>query len=162
MLETFNRFLLFPFIVSFILGFLYYSLLRLVNCRQLVVENFNASGSNTDVTTAISKACSTAKLPLQLSRAADEPGVMITTPVSLCNSINQERIIDNNGNQVYGRLRESDGKYTLSYFTESKENKEILYSFKENTQINFKFQCRSVSIKLLSSNAAKFNSILNI
>jgi hypothetical protein len=31
MLETLNRFLLFPFVVAFILGFLYYGLEKLVN-----------------------------------------------------------------------------------------------------------------------------------
>jgi spore maturation protein SpmB len=86
------------------------------------VSSFAASGTSNNVSTAIASALSTAgrggvTVPTQVSANGDAIGI-ITSGVNNLVQIARadgEKIADASGNEVYGRLTETGGVYTLSY-----------------------------------------------
>jgi hypothetical protein len=88
---------------------------------QITTLSFVATGSSDDVTTAINTSISNESVSLVPSNGNESSiGVLVTTPINkvqLISSSNKELIFDNDGNEIYGRLTESSGIYTLSYYS---------------------------------------------
>lgn len=86
------------------------------------VNGFTASGTSTNVTTAITTALSTAgkggvAVPLQVA-SASVVGVITTgsdNRVEIYDATTKQKISDDS-NEIYGRITESSGVYTLSYY----------------------------------------------
>jgi hypothetical protein len=85
------------------------------------VTSFTASGTSTVVTTAITTALSTAgeggvSMPLQVA-SSSQVGAIVTgnNRVEIYDSTTKEKLVSS-GLEVYGRLTQSAGVYTLSYF----------------------------------------------
>lgn len=104
---------------------------------------FSANGGSSNVTAALTTALSTAgdegvSMPLQVA-SATTVGLITSTPNNLCRlvrSSNRLPIADSNGNEVYGRLTQNAGVYTLTYFT-LVGGTETAYSFGVATNIDF-------------------------
>ena len=87
------------------------------------VNGFTASSTSTNATTAITTAVSTAgkggvAVPLQVA-SASAVGVITTgsdNRVEIYDATTKQKISDDS-NEVYGRITESAGVYTLSYYT---------------------------------------------
>ncbi len=155
MLEVLNRFIFFPLVVAFILGFIYYGIWKIVNSTKIWVHNFEASGNSNDVKDILTKALSTAgrggtSLPLQISKTADTVGMIIPNSLDLYTAAPQTqgktKLKDANGNAVYAQLGESSNTYTISYFTEV-NGTETPYKFEKTTPIDFGFDYRFDSVK---------------
>lgn len=88
-------------------------------------SNVAASGASTNVTSAITTALSTAgkagvSVPVQVSADEDSVGVVTASTLNLVaiqNNTSKDKIKDSAGNEVYGRLTQSAGVYTLTYYT---------------------------------------------
>lgn len=88
------------------------------------ISGFTAVGTSSVVTSVITTALSTAgdggvSVPLQAS-SNNSVGVVTTgttNRVEIVSASTKERLIDASGNEVYGRLTESGGIYTLSYYS---------------------------------------------
>ena len=86
--------------------------------------NFSASGADDVVTTAITTVLSTAgdggvAVPLQVA-SATLIGVVTATTDNVClivNTATKRPVADATGNEVYGKLTEAAGVYTLTYFS---------------------------------------------
>ena len=113
------------------------------------VGNYGATGVDDDVSTVISTALSTAGkggvgVPVQVS--ANDDGVGIITAAST-NLVQIQRtgsglkITDAGNNEVYGRLTEAGGVYTLRYFTLA-DGTETPFNFAASTPIDFDFSYR--------------------
>lgn len=80
-----------------------------------------SSSSSTDVTAAITAVLATAakdgsSVPLQVA-SGDTEGVVTSSIVEIFDSATKDKILaDNDGAEVYGKITESSGVYTLSYF----------------------------------------------
>jgi hypothetical protein len=90
------------------------------------VSTFAATAANNNtVTASITTALSTAgrggtSVPLQISGTVDTKGVVTTSTknrVEIYKTSDGSKLADLAGNEVYGRLTEAAGAYTLSYFT---------------------------------------------
>lgn len=109
------------------------------------VSAFSANGGSGTVTTAISTALSTAgdgggSVPVQV---LSYPGEGIITSgtnnrVEIVDATTKEKIDDGSGNEVYGRLTESGGVYTLTYY-KLVAGVETAHSFGGATSIDFEF-----------------------
>lgn len=112
------------------------------------VNNFSANGSSNTVTSAITTALTTAgaggvSVPLQVS-ASEGLGVIASganNKVEIYSSTSKDKI-GSVGEEVYGRLTEAGGVYTLSYYTLSNAGIETAYSFSSATNIDFEFNYR--------------------
>ena len=89
----------------------------------LGVSGFSASGVDDVVTAVITTALSTAgrggvSVPLQVS-SSDSVGVITAgdNRTEIIASATKQRLSDANGNEVYGKLTETGGIYTLSYYS---------------------------------------------
>lgn len=113
---------------------------------HIKVSGFNTTAANSDViTTALSTALATAgaggvSVPLQASSGDSGIGV-VTLGSSNRVEINDGSLDDGNGNEVYGRLTESGGVYTLSYYSLI-ANVETAYTFGSAETIDFEFSYR--------------------
>lgn len=111
-------------------------------------NNFSASGSSTIVTTPITTALSNVgdggvSVPLQVATAGTI-GVITAAPANraeIYNATSKDKISAGD-EEVYGRITESGGVYTLSYFTLSNAGIEAAYSFPSATPIDFEFSYR--------------------
>lgn len=110
--------------------------------------NFNASSSSNNVTAAITTVLSTAgrggvSVPLQVAATAESIGLVTAAAdnrVEIWRTSDGAKIAAS-GNEVYGRLTEAGGVYTLSYFT-SVGGTETVYTFPSATSIDFYFSYR--------------------
>lgn len=113
------------------------------------VGGFTANGSSNTATTAITTALSTAgaastSVPLQPS-VSEGLGVITTgsnNRVELYDATTKDKIQAANGEEVYGRLTEASGVYTLSYYTLPNTGVETAYTFSGATSIDFEFPYR--------------------
>lgn len=108
-----------------------------------------SSATSTTVTTAITSVLSTAgdggvSVPLQASSSGGL-GVITTGANNRCeiyDATSKDKILAANGEEVYGRLTESAGVYTLTYFTLPNTGTETSYTFPSGTSIDFEFGYR--------------------
>jgi hypothetical protein len=59
--------------------------------------------------------------------------------VEIYNATSKDKILAANGEEVYGRLTEATGAYTLSYYTLDNTGAEAAYTFGAATNIDFEF-----------------------
>lgn len=104
--------------------------------------------SSTNVTTALTTALTTASdgsaVPLIVAIGSD-PGVVTTGPtarIEVYQSTSKDKILSTNSEEVYGRLSEASGVYTVSYFTLSNSGTETSYTFPSATTIDIEFNYR--------------------
>jgi len=110
------------------------------------VSAFAATGGNDTVTTPITTALSTAgnggvSVPLQVSSGIAVIGVVTASNhnrVQIFNSDTKLAIADEGGNEIYGRLTESGGVYTLTYYVND-AGTETGYTFGSSTDIDYEF-----------------------
>ena len=112
------------------------------------IGGFSASGSSTAVTAAITTALTTAgssgaPVPLQVSTSDSVLGVITTgnNRIEIADATSKAKLADAAGNEVYGRLTQATGVYTLSYFT-LVSGTETAFSFASATNIDFEFNYR--------------------
>jgi hypothetical protein len=113
------------------------------------LSGISATGSSTVVTSQITAALSTAgdkgvSVPLQISNSGGL-GVIVTPPSNRCeiyNATSKDKISSASGEEVYARLTQSGGVYTLSYFTLENNGTETAYSFGSSTPIDVEFNYR--------------------
>jgi hypothetical protein len=109
------------------------------------VLNLSASGGSNVVTTLITTALSTAgdngvAVPLQVA-SNTAMGVVTNVTIPIFSNLTKRAIIDTavadaSSNEVYGKLTESGGVYTVSYFSLI-NGTETAYSFPSATAIDF-------------------------
>ena len=112
------------------------------------ISAFSASGTSTVVTTPLTSALATAgdgsvSVPLQVS-ASNGLGVATTgtsNRIEIYDATSKQKIASA-GNEVYGRLTEATGIYTLSYYTLPLSGVETAYTFAASTPIDFEFVYR--------------------
>lgn len=110
---------------------------------------FSASGSSTTVTTAITTALTNAgtgaaTMPLQVSANDLAIGVIVSgqsNRVEISDATTKDKLKDDSGNEVYGRITHATGVYTLSYYT-LVDGTETEYTFDSSTSIDFEFGYR--------------------
>jgi hypothetical protein len=101
------------------------------------VDQIGVTGTSTDVSTDM-----TGKTP---SPGAGTPGVVVTAPenkllIRYASGVNEnDQIVDGSGNVVYGRITESSGVWTLSYFVDL-SGTETPYSFGSATDVRWYYQ----------------------
>jgi hypothetical protein len=111
------------------------------------VSGISANGASSNVTSALTTALASAgrgatQVPLQPS-VSEGLGLITTSPLNIVQislASTGEKIAANN-NEVYGRVTESGGIYTLTYFT-SVNGTETAYSFPSATVIDCDFNYR--------------------
>lgn len=85
---------------------------------QMEISGFAATGTSDVVTTQVTSAASSDSVPVQVGGATTQG--FITTgsnnKVYIVDSTSQEAFDDGDGNEVYGRLTEAAGVYTLTYY----------------------------------------------
>lgn len=109
------------------------------------VSAFSATGASSTVTTPVTTALSTAgeggvSVPLQVF-SSTQSGVVTTganNRVEIYDATNKLKIKDGSGNEVYGRLTQSAGVYTLTYYILS-TGTETAYTAFSSTSIDFEF-----------------------
>jgi hypothetical protein len=114
------------------------------------VGSFSAVGVDDVVSTTLGTVLSTAgkggvSVPAQVSGDEDSVGIIVASPgnrVEIWESLSKNKILAANGEEVYGRLSETSGAYTLSYHTFSDAGVEAAYSFASATNIDFEFAYR--------------------
>lgn len=111
---------------------------------HIKVSGFSASGGSNDITTALGTAVASAgnggvAVPLQVS--GNEVTVGVVTTGNNRAEIDDGNLDDGNGNEVYGRLTESGGVYTLTYYSLVADT-ETAYTFGASTSIDFEFGYR--------------------
>lgn len=113
------------------------------------VSAFAASSSSNVVTTAITTALSTAgsggvSVPLQISTGESVIGVITSSSsnrVEIYDTTTKDKLQDADANEVYARLTQSAGVYTLSYYS-LVGGTETSYTFPSSTNIDFEFNYR--------------------
>ena len=123
-----------------------------VSSAPVLVQGFTTTAASTDnVTATITTALSSAgrngvAVPLQISSDEDSQGVITLgdfARIEIWDATNQDKIAgDTDNNEVYGRLTESTGTYTLSYYFLTDTGVETAYTFASPTDINFSFNYR--------------------
>jgi|GEM_PF-1993240 len=112
------------------------------------VDGVTVTGSSATVTTALTTALATAgdagvSVPVQAA-SANGIGIVTTGQTNRCQiytAASDDEILST-GLQVYGKLTESAGVYTLSFFVLSDAGVESAYSFPTATSIDFEFVYR--------------------
>jgi hypothetical protein len=112
------------------------------------VSGVSVSGNSAVVTTQITTTLSTAgdggvSVPVQALGGSNTIGVIVTSPNNRCeiyNGTTKEKIAGA-GSEVYARLAESSGTYTLSFFT-LVAGTETAHTFASATPIDFEFNYR--------------------
>jgi hypothetical protein len=115
----------------------------------IAVTAFVAGGANTVVTAAVTTALSTAasgggSVPLQVSSTELTEGVISSgtfNRVEIYANGSKLKLTDANGDEVYGRLTEASGVYTLTYFAVV-AGVETAYTMPASTSIDFEFAYR--------------------
>jgi hypothetical protein len=114
------------------------------------VSAFSATGASSTVTTPITTALSTAgnggvSVPVQVSSSISVIGIITASPynrVEIYNATTKDKIKDSNGDEVFGRITEAGGVYTLTYYTLPDSGTETSYSAFSSTSIDFEFNYR--------------------
>ena len=87
----------------------------------MVVTNFTASGTSDDVTSVLVTAAAVDDVTVTPSDGTESSlGFIVTSSdnlVKLVDTTNKNLVADENLDEVFGRLTESSGVYTLSYFS---------------------------------------------
>jgi hypothetical protein len=112
------------------------------------ISGISVSGGSANVSTQIGAVLATAgdegvSVPTQALGGSNKIGVMVTHPNNRCeiyNGTTKEKIAGT-GSEVYGRLTESGGVYTLSFFTLNAGN-QVAHSFPSAVAIDFEFNYR--------------------
>jgi hypothetical protein len=112
------------------------------------ISGVSVSGNSANVSTAIGSVLATAgdggvSVPSQALGGSNAIGVIVTNPNNRCevyNATTKEKIAGA-GSEVYGRVTESGGVYTLSFFTLS-GGAETTHSFASAISIDFEFNYR--------------------
>lgn len=122
------------------------------------VVGFTTSAASSDnVTATVTSALSGAgrggtSVPLTISGGEDSQGVIASgdyARIEIETAGNKDKIAaDADNNEVYGRLSESTGTYTLSYFYLDDAGVEQTYTFGVATDINFTFNYRFTAAKI--------------
>lgn len=103
--------------------------------NSTVTATNNSKVVTADITTAVGT------LPLQIA-SATQMGIVLTpygdNKIEVWNNTTKDKIADNNGNEVYGRLTEAGGVYTLSFFS-LVVGVETAYTFDVDTDIDYLF-----------------------
>ena len=107
------------------------------------VNSFTANGASANATTAITAALSTAgsggrAVPLQVSTDDFTMGVETNNWICPIEDAATKDPIEESGYEVYGRLSESSGVYTLTWFYDA-DGTETAYTFASPVSINFRF-----------------------
>ncbi len=112
------------------------------------VSGFTGVGASTVITSAVTTALSTAgdggvSVPLQITTST-AIGVVTTgtnNRVEIYNATTKDKIKSTNGDEVYGRITESAGVYTLTYYTlvNGVETAYTLASTSIDFEFNYKF-----------------------
>lgn len=113
------------------------------------ITSISATGTSTNISTTLSTALATAgrngvSVPVQVSSGTEVMGVVTAKRVEIFNGTTNLKFSDGslNGNdEVYGKITESAGVYTLSYFT-SEAGIETAYSMPTSTSIIAEFPYR--------------------
>lgn len=112
------------------------------------INGLSVSGGSATVTTQISTALSNAgdggvSVPLQVA-GTNAVGVVTTgsNQVPISNGTTKKPIKDASDNEVYARLTEASGAYTLTFFSINASGTETAYSFASATAIDFWFSYR--------------------
>lgn len=114
-----------------------------VRAAWIGLLNFAGSGSANNVTSALTTALATAgdngvSVPLQVA-SGEQVGLITASPNNFCRIVQTSTrtpISDGSGNEIYGRLTQNSGVYTLTYFS-LVSGTETAYSFGSATNINF-------------------------
>lgn len=123
--------------------------------NSTVTATNNSKVVTAEVTTAVGT------LPLQLA-SATQMGV-VTNPygndrVEVWDNATKEKLKDANNNEVYGRLTEAAGVYTLSFYT-LVAGVETAYTFGANTPIDYQFAYQYDFANLPSDVIVKFPQV---
>lgn len=113
------------------------------------VSGSSVTGSSVDVTTDITSILTTAgyngqPLLLTPSTGPNSGGVIVDVPynrVEIFDNLGKEKIVDA-GKEVYGRITELLGVYTLSFYFKDDSNIETVHTFGAATPIDFEFAYR--------------------
>jgi hypothetical protein len=100
------------------------SQIKSVRASKIGVSGLSATGGSQVVTTEVSTALSTAgasgvSVPVQVSSDVVSVGIIVASPNNLCeifDATTKQKLIDLEGNEVYGRLTHNTGVYTLTYY----------------------------------------------
>ncbi|MBD2090211.1 hypothetical protein H6F67_10140 [Microcoleus sp. FACHB-1515] len=111
------------------------------------LNNLSVTGSSQTVTSPLTAALASAgdggvSVPLQ--PAGNGVGVAVTPPHNRCKvygAASEDTLLDN-GLEIQARLTESNGVYTLAFFTVSDAGTETAYSFPAATPIDVEFNYR--------------------
>ena len=122
------------------------------------VQSFSSSAANSDnVTAAITAALNNAgrggrAVPLVISGGEEQQGVIANgdfARIEVESAGSKDKIDgDTNGNEVYGRLSESSGTYSLGYFYLDDNGTEQEYTFDAPQDLNFSFNYRFIADSL--------------
>ncbi len=114
------------------------------------VNGLNVSGASSTITSSLTTALGTAgegglSVPLQVSASGSVVGVIVAAPgnrVEVYDATTKDKIASAAGDEVYGRLTEAAGVYTLNYFTLPDSGTEVGYTFSSSRLIDFEFNYR--------------------
>jgi hypothetical protein len=109
----------------------------------------SSSTSSTDITTPITSALTVAgdgstSVPLQVSTSTSVAGVVTSSPINVCqvwDNTSKEKITYNEF-EVYGKLTQSSGVYTISYYYFDLSGTENAYTFTAGASIDVDFNYR--------------------
>lgn len=109
-----------------------------------------ANSSSLNVTTSLTSALTIAgdggtAVALVVSGSNTAGGVIVNSPYNRCevfNSTSKKKIATTVGDEVYGRLSQSSGVYTLSFYSLPNSGTETPYVFPANSTIDFDFNYR--------------------
>jgi hypothetical protein len=124
-----------------------------VNAGWVAVSTFSATGGSGVVTSALTTALATAGrgatgVPLQPS-VSEGLGVITVVPnnrVEIYDATLKTKLVDGNDNEVYGRITESGGAYTLTYYVLD-GGTEVGHSIASAIDIDFFFPYRFTADK---------------
>ncbi len=98
--------------------------IRQVLSAFVAVNGFSATGTEDVATPEITTALSSAgrgniAVPLQVSAGPDGSGVVTSgnNRVLIYDATTKDKLVNSNDNEVFGRITEAAGVYTISYFT---------------------------------------------
>jgi hypothetical protein len=110
-----------------------------------IATTTTSTNVTTPITTALTTASDGAAVSLVVSANNTSPGVVTTgvsARVEIYNTTTKDKILATNGEEVYGRLSEAAGVYTLSYFTLPNTGTETAYTFPAAAIVDFEFNYR--------------------
>lgn len=124
-----------------------------INAGWVGIAAFEATGGSGVITTEITTALGTAgrngtAVPVQISTSEGQ-GVITTgdhNRVEIYDSATKEKLVDGSGNEVYGRITETGGAYTLTYYVLD-SGSQVGHSISPATDIDLYFPYRFTADK---------------